>query len=80
MLVEGIIIISVAAYTHRIARIKLRDMDKDMELDKVQMLPLIAIIACHSTAVIVTVPKIFRLHFLQLKSVMQMPYGLTVHS
>ena len=62
----------MADYPHPIARIKLRDMN--MELGKVQMLPLIAIIACHNTAVVVTVPKIFRLHFLQLKSVMQKSY------
>ena len=45
-----------------------------MELGKVQMLPLIAIIACHSTTVVVTVLKIFRLHFLPLKSVLQKCY------
>ena len=49
-------------------------MDKDVDLGKVQILPLIAIIACHHTAVVVTVPKIFRLHFLQLKSVTQKSY------
>ena len=73
-LAEGIIIISMAGYPHPIAGMKLRDMDEDMELGKVQMLPLIAIIACHHTAVVVTVPKIFRLHFLQLKSVTQKSY------
>ena len=53
---------------------KLRDMDKNMELGKVIMLPLIAILECHNTAVVVTVPEAFRLHFLQLKSVMQKSY------
>ena len=53
---------------------KLRDMDKNMELGKVIMLPLIAILECHNTAVVVTVPKAFILHFLQLKSVMQKSY------
>ena len=62
---------------HPIARMKLRDMDKDMELGKVQILPLIAIIACHHTAVVVTVPKIFRLHFLQLKSYVAFWYDCT---
>ena len=64
----------MAGYPHPIARMKLRDMDKDMELGKVQILPLIAIIVCHNTAVVAAVPKIFRLHFLQLKSVMQKSY------
>ena len=64
----------MAGYPHPIARMKLRDMDKVMGLGKVQMLPLIAIIKCHNTAVVVTVPEAFRLHFLQLKSVMQKSY------
>ena len=56
------------------ARMKLRDMDIDMELSKVQILPLMEITVCQKTVVVVAVPKVFRLHFLQLKSVVQKSY------
>ena len=40
-------------------------MDIDTEQGKVQMVPLIAIIACHSTEAAVSVSETFGPHFLQ---------------
>ena len=53
---------------------KLRGVDMDMELGKVQMLPIIASRAYQNTVVVVAMLEIFGLQFLQLKSLMQKSY------
>ena len=58
---------------------KLRGVDMDMELGKVQMLPIIASRAYQNTVVVVAMLEIFGLHFLQLKKVTLL-YGFAVHS
>ena len=51
-----------------ISMMKLRDMNMDIDTEqgKVQMVPLIAIIACHSTEAAVAVSETFGPHFLQI--------------
>lgn len=61
-------------YPHLIVRIKLTNRDMEMEQEKEQLISLIAGIAYQNTDVVVVLSKIFGLHFLQLKSVMQKCY------